>query len=305
MRAAPVAHTPRKPLPSVDSLRCFLSAAVHLNFRRASSEVGLTPTAFGERIRSLEEDLGCALFARTTRWVELTAEGRALLPAVERALAVVEACLDAVRAPADAPVRLRIGTRFELGQSWLSPSCLALEHARPNWQIDLYCGSGPDILERLERGLLDAAVTSAPTASAAWQVEVLHEETYEFVASPRLLKGRPFDRSAHASQHTLLDVDEHLPLARYLMSAAPNLRFAQVRVFGAGALVRECALAGLGVAVLPTYMIEPDLAARRLRRILPRAKLLSDSFRLLFRKSSRLSSVLTQLADHLRRCPLR
>src|SRR5689334_15642966 len=54
-------------LPSIESLRCFFAAAQHLNFRRAASEVGLTATAFSERIRGLERELGCALFARTTR----------------------------------------------------------------------------------------------------------------------------------------------------------------------------------------------------------------------------------------------
>src|SRR5262245_13142653 len=108
-------------LPSVESLRCFFAAARQLNFRRAASEVGLTPTAFSERIRGLERELGATLFLRTTRKVALTAEGRALLPAAERALSSVRDCLHAIARPAPLAVRLRIGTRFELGLSWLVP----------------------------------------------------------------------------------------------------------------------------------------------------------------------------------------
>ena len=141
-----------KPLPSVESLRCFFAAAQHLNFRRAAGEVGLTATAFSERIRALERELSTTLFTRTTRRVELTTAGRALVPACEQALGSVLACVKAVTAPESFAVRLRIATRCELGLSWLLPALSALERERPNFQVDLYFGSGADILDQLERG---------------------------------------------------------------------------------------------------------------------------------------------------------
>jgi LysR family glycine cleavage system transcriptional activator len=293
-----------KPLPSVESLRCFYSAAHHLNFRRAAAEVGLTPTAFSERIRGLEEELGCTLFARTTRRMELTREGDALRAAAEQALSAVEACVRAVREPASIQARLKIGTRFELGLSWLVPAFIELERKKPHLTVDTYFGSGDDIVDRLERGLLDCVVTSAPLARDAWHAEVLHPETYEFVASKTLLVERPFARAADAREHTLLDVDETLPLSRYLLSASPGLRFARVRACGAGAAIVERVLGGFGVAVLPTYMIEKELAARRLVRLLPRVRLLSDSFRLLYRKGHRFAEPLGEIAEFLRQKPL-
>jgi DNA-binding transcriptional LysR family regulator len=298
-----VPHTERsvpKPLPSIESLRCFYSAALHLNFRRAAAEVGLTPTAFGERIRGLEDALGGMLFARTTRRVELTTEGEALLPAAERALSQVEACVAAVRVPGTVPVRLRVGTRFELGVSWLVSGLVELERRRPHLTLDTYFGSGEDIVDRLERGLVDCIVTSAPLARDAWHTEVLHPETYEFVGSARLLAERPFARVADARRHTLLDIDETLPLARYLLSVEPGLAFAGARACGAGAAIVVRVLAGAGVAVLPTYMIRRELALGRLVRLLPRVQLLSDSFRLLYRKGHRFSVALADVAEFLR-----
>jgi len=68
-------------LPSIESLRCFTAAAKLLNFRAAARSVALTPAAFGQRIKQLEEQLGTSLFHRTTRSVRLTESGLALLPA--------------------------------------------------------------------------------------------------------------------------------------------------------------------------------------------------------------------------------
>src|SRR6185369_3315613 len=62
-------------LPKLESLRCFEQAAASLCFRRAAASVGLSPTAFGERIRDLEDQLGRRLFIRTARQVLLTTDG--------------------------------------------------------------------------------------------------------------------------------------------------------------------------------------------------------------------------------------
>jgi DNA-binding transcriptional LysR family regulator len=293
----------QRSLPSIDSLRCFCAAAEQLNFRRAAQQVGLTPTAFSERIRNLESELGCSLFLRTTRRIALTAAGIALRPAAEQALAAAEACLGAVHAD-NVPISLRVGTRFELGLSWLLPATMALERARPQLKLDLYFGSGEDILERLERGLLDAVVTSAPVARNDWHAEVLHPEAYELVGSARLLARAPFRGIEDARQHTLLDIDESLPLARYLLSAVPHLEFAGFRACGAGAALISRVLAGDGIAVLPSYMIRQERKSKKLVRLLPNVRLLTDSFRLLHKKSPRFPDALLEVANWLRARPL-
>jgi DNA-binding transcriptional LysR family regulator len=84
----------------------------------------------------------------------------------------------------------------------------------------------------------------------------------------------------------------------------PTLEFERVRLCGAGAAVLERTLQGDGVAVLPNYMLNTALRQRRLLRLLPRVRLLSDSFRLVFRKDAPERPLLLELAAFLRCRPL-
>jgi DNA-binding transcriptional LysR family regulator len=292
-----------RPLPSPESLRCFVAAAQQLNFRRAAAEVALTPAALSQRIRQLEELLDCRLFERSPRHVALTPAGAALLERARPALSALASCFDVTTA---APERIRfsLGTRFELGMSWLVPALDELRTTQPSWHIDLVFGSGPEILERLAQARVDAIVTSAPVADVDWEAEVLHPESYVLVGAPDLLARRPLQRPEDAAAHTVLDVDGDLPLARYLVSVCPSLRFADLWRCGTGAAVHALASSGRGVAVLPRYMVRADLEAGRLVELLPEFEPLSDTFRLLYRRSSSLHAVLGQLAEILRARPL-
>ena len=85
-------------MPDLDSLRCFVEAARYLNFRAASRAVGLSPAALGQRIRALEEQLDVSLFNRTTRKVELTEAGLAMLQPAQRPLEAAQHCAAAAGA---------------------------------------------------------------------------------------------------------------------------------------------------------------------------------------------------------------
>tara|TARA_R110000868_G_scaffold20217_2_gene85797 strand:- start:12310 stop:13260 length:951 start_codon:yes stop_codon:yes gene_type:complete len=73
-------------IPSIGALQAFRQAAVHLSFRRAADDLGLSPSAVSHQIRGLEALLGVRLFARTPHAVQLTSAGETYLEAVVLAL---------------------------------------------------------------------------------------------------------------------------------------------------------------------------------------------------------------------------
>src|SRR6185503_13753548 len=97
-------------LPDLESLHCFVRAATSPSFRAAARSVALSPAAFGDRIRRLEEELGARLFQRTTRRVALTPEGTRLLPQARRCLEEAERCRAVLGSEEGPPFELLIGT---------------------------------------------------------------------------------------------------------------------------------------------------------------------------------------------------
>jgi DNA-binding transcriptional LysR family regulator len=288
----------------LESLRCFLAVAETLHFRAAAERVALSPAAVSDRIRRLEEDVGVSLFGRTTRRVQLSDAGRRLVPHARKLLD--EAARTSAVARGDQhvpPFELTIGTRYELGVSWLCPTLAPLAAARPERTLHLYMGDGGVLLDRLERGSIDACVLSARLTRPHVRYALLHEERYAFVGVG------PGPRCAEeASAFTLVDATPDLPLFRYLLDALPEgspWRFRHNLYVGGIAAIRYMVSSGQGVAVLPRYFVQADLDAGRVREILPETVPRSDWFRLLWRADNPREDELVQLSEALRTFPLR
>jgi DNA-binding transcriptional LysR family regulator len=89
---------------ALDGVEAFLSVAQHRSFRRAATELGVTPSAISQAVRALEARIGAALFMRTTRSVGLTEAGERFLirarPAFEELVAASQVARDLGQRPA-------------------------------------------------------------------------------------------------------------------------------------------------------------------------------------------------------------
>lgn len=299
----------RRVLSDLDDLRCFLAAARLLHFRQAARSVALTPAAFGQRIKRLEDQVGRPLFRRTTRTVTLTEAGRALVPSAESCLREADACVRAARGELSPPaLELTLGTRHELGLSWIVPQLDDLARALPWLSLHLYVGSGNDLLLRVRTMEIDCAVTSTRLVDPKLEAVRLHREDYVFCGSRGLLAEKPFARAEHAAVHTLLDIGPELPLFRYWRDApggGDRLSFARTVRLGGIEAIRRRVADGAGVAVLPAYLVQDELKRGTFRKILPSVEPVSDYFRLIFRADDPRRSAFEALAGELMKAPLR
>ena len=296
-------------VPSLENLRCFEAAARATTFRAAAKAVALTPAALGQRIRQLEDQLGVPLFQRTTRSISLTAAGLALVPAARNALEAAAACVRVARGGgAPLATELTVGTRVELGRSFLLPNDGTVREACPGLVLNYYFGLGPELLSRVRTREIDCAVTSSRFTDFALQALPLHRENYVFVGAARLLRRIPFSRSEQAAHHTLVEVDTSMPLFRYWQDGAAGrspLRFGRVWYVGSSGVMHELVRQGRAVAVLPSYVVERDLRRGLLREVLPTVRAGFDYFRLVFRRDDPRRASFESLAGALLRLPLR
>jgi DNA-binding transcriptional LysR family regulator len=141
----------------------FLAVAEERHFTRAAARVHLTQSSLSSSIRALERELGSDLFVRSTRQVELTEAGRALLPAAGRAVAAAEDGRDAVAAIRGL-VRghLAIGAIQSLGQVNL-PGLVARFHRRhPAVTLRIHHLGAPELVRRTADGDIDLAIVDLP-----------------------------------------------------------------------------------------------------------------------------------------------
>src|SRR5580700_9136205 len=152
-----------RPVPlsalSLRDLEYALAVARERNFGRAAESCAVSQATLSEQVRKLESVLGVTLFERTTRKVEPTVRGRAILRRAEALLADAQHLLDDAQLSAE-PLsgELRLGVIATLGPYYM-PFVIALCRKRfPRLALRLREATTDELLDGLRRGNLDATL---------------------------------------------------------------------------------------------------------------------------------------------------
>src|SRR5215471_1272901 len=123
---------------ALDGVEAFLSVAKHRNFRKAAAELGVTPSAISQAVRTLEARIGAALFIRTTRSVGLTEAGERFFsrakPAFEELVAASEVAGDLGQRPAGL---LRLSVPRAVVPILLEPLIASFCQAYPDIELEI------------------------------------------------------------------------------------------------------------------------------------------------------------------------
>lgn len=259
-----------EPNLSTRQLRAFVALAETRHFTRAAARSHLSQPAFSALIRSLESSLGARLFDRTTRTVELTAEGSLFLDGAMRLLRDVEVTVaDLGDHVARRRGRVSLAALPALAAGWL-PEVLAQFHARhPHIELDVADALSEECVERVRAGRADFALAavraSAPELLAqpfcSDRFHVVCRSDHAFANKRRItlgdLPGQPFVHLARNSS-----VRQHIDTAIRPAQIHSVLELEQLSTVAG--MVR----AGLGITVVPTLTLfhfeHPALVTRPL-----------------------------------------
>jgi DNA-binding transcriptional LysR family regulator len=135
----------------------FAVVAEELSFTAAAARLNVAQPWLSARIRQLEARLGFALFKRTTRRVELTDQGKALLPRARAIREAIDAFEQAARALSDAPPSLRVGTPPYAGRFPVTRRIAeAFRRDYRDTQVEMDVGWSRALVARAQAGELDA-----------------------------------------------------------------------------------------------------------------------------------------------------
>ena len=238
-------------------LRYFNAVATHGSFTRAALELNLAQSAVSQQVRRLERELGVELLDRTTRRVELTQAGEIALTRSTRVLSEVEALtseLDELSGLLRGT--LVVGGVLAAGGIDLPALLLEFRQLHPQVEVQLREGTAADMVERLHRDEIDAAIAMVDPADAPddLSVERVGEERLVLAMSPadelgtrkRVrfadLHGRPFV-SFRVGSAVRGVVDQAFAEA----GIEPRIAFETNDL----SMMRAVVARGLGVAVVP------------------------------------------------------
>src|SRR5712672_115985 len=141
---------------ALDGVEAFLSVALHRSFRKAAAELGVTPSAISQAVRTLEVRVGAVLFIRTTRSVGLTEAGERFLsrakPAFEELVAASEVARELGQRPAGL---LRLSVPRAVVPILLEPLIASFCQAYPEVQVEI---AASEELVDLAAGGFDAGI---------------------------------------------------------------------------------------------------------------------------------------------------
>jgi DNA-binding transcriptional LysR family regulator len=256
-------------------LRTIDAVARHSSFTKAAEELYLAQSAISQQIRRLETELGVEVFRRTSRSVELTAEGRVILGYAQRVLAEVDGMhCELEELTGLLRGQLRIGGVYPTGPYDLFGMLADFRAAHPGVAIHMVEDTQDDVLAALRSDELDCAFTALDpdalgneyAATLLWEEEIV-------VALPtgHALCKRPQVTFEELAAEDLIAYRENSALRRRLerTMADRGLEPRNAFICTEMAAVRGLASKGLGVAVMPRSVADQPGPPIELRPIGP------------------------------------
>jgi LysR family carnitine catabolism transcriptional activator len=167
---------------SAHVLRAFLALADCRHFTRAAERCNLSQSAFSHLIQRLEQEVGAALFNRTTRSVTLTAEGELFAERARRLLADIEASfVDLKDRAAGRKGRVSVAALPSLAANVLPGIFAAYRSRFPGVALELFDCLSDRCLECLRDGRVDFALTAPGTRLAEFDARLILSEGFYLV----------------------------------------------------------------------------------------------------------------------------
>lgn len=258
-------------MDTLDAMRVFVAVVERNGFSAAAQALALSTAGVTRQVAALEKRLNTRLLHRTTRRVSTTSAGAAYYAQCVRLLAEFDALEASVGAQALAPSgTLRINAPVSWGIARLGPLLAGFRARFPQVELDLALSDR--LVDMVEEGY-DVVIRITREPGPTLIARKLGQARITLCASPGYLQ-------AHGTPQTPQALAGHACLTYSYWSSGDHWPLhgpgGEVKVVvnsqlraNNGDVLREAAIAGMGIMLQPDFLIDPPLADGRLVRVLP------------------------------------
>jgi len=259
---------------STRDLRAVVALIDEKNFTRAAQRCHLSQSAFSTLIRGVEESLGARLFDRTTRSVELTAEGRLFEVPARQVLADLDDMVEDFRDYATKRKgRVAVAALPSIAAGWLPGIFADFRLRHPGVELALFDVLSDQCISLLRAGRVDMAIASAGPLESDLQTEKLCSDRFHLVC-PRAhpLASRPSVRLKDLAEYPFVQLARTSSVRQHLDAALHPLQMRTVFEVEQLPTVTALVEAGLGITVVPAmtlfhFIRRPALRVRPIKAL--------------------------------------
>lgn len=288
----------RRKIPSTAALAAFESAARHQSFTKAATELSVTQSAVCRQVAALEDFLGLKLFRRTRRGVTLTEAGLNYSRSVSARLDEVERDTLDLMAKGGQGGTLELGVVPTFATKWLLPRLADFHRAHPSITINLVARTRPFLFDDTP---FDAAIYAGESGWPGTEGRFLMRENLIAAASPALIAPRTRLQPVELRRMPLLQQSTRPYAWRHWfeslgLQADNDMAGPRLELFS---MLTEAALHHMGVALIPRFLIEAELASGQLVEVVQHAYLSDRSYYLIYPEHKSEQPVLAAFRDWL------
>jgi DNA-binding transcriptional LysR family regulator len=249
------------------NLETFVWVVTLRSFRGAATKLNTTQPAISQRIALLESELGVQLLQRDRHKVFPTPEGREMLLYAEKLIGLRSQMIAAVGDPWAMRGVLRLGVSETIVHTLLSRLIKSVDNLYPNLSIEVEVDISRNLRSRLLAQEIDLALLLGPLAEP--DIENLFVCAYPngFVASPALKVAKAPLSLHDLARHSIITFGRGTQPYETVKSLfnRPNMQNTKIHASASLATIVFMALEGIGIAVIPTAIVEKEIASRKLQ----------------------------------------
>ncbi len=249
-----------------ESLYLFTEVMHQRSFARVAKARGIAPSSVSRGISALESEIGTRLFHRTTRQIVPTEAGQLYYERINSVLEEIELAQQLVSDVNNRPTgRLRITTSKAFGEMHIVPLLATFSQLHPDLSLEILFNDGyTDLVE--ER--IDIAIRAGSLKDSSYIAKRLLPMSFYISASPEYLdkNGTPHNPQ-QIKEHNCLLFPRSGHNFNWLFKQQQKIQEISVQgkhLLTQSSAIKQCTLAGMGLSLLPDWLIQPELDTGRL-----------------------------------------